>query len=114
MSRRRTLLVAVGIVVVVVAGAALAVSRLGGSTPTAALGAPHFVEEAAAAGIDHTYGGDFVWATGGGVAAFDCNGDGKQDLYFAGGGRAGDALPERQPRRRCPEVHAPFPTPSPT
>ncbi len=81
------LLVGVGIVVVAVATGALAVSRRGGSTPTSALGAPHFVEEAAAAGIDHTYGGDFVWATGGGVAAFDCNGDGKQDLFFAGGGQ---------------------------
>ncbi len=36
---------------------ALAVSRLGGSTPTSALAAPHFVDETAAAGIDHTYDG---------------------------------------------------------
>lgn len=72
-------------VAIAVVGGGLALTRLGGSTPTTALGAPHLVEEAAAAGVDHTYGGGFDWAVGGGVAAFDCSGDGKQDLYFAGG-----------------------------
>jgi hypothetical protein len=54
-------------------------------TPLVALGAPHFVEEAASAGIDHVYGGGFEHAVGGGVAVFDCSGDGKPDLYLAGG-----------------------------
>ena len=54
-------------------------------TPTVALGAPRFVDETATAGIDHVYDGDAAFAVGGGVAAFDCNGDGKPDLYFAGG-----------------------------
>ena len=40
----------------------------------------------AAAGIDHAYDGDFAYAIGGGVAAFDCDGDGRPDLYLAGGG----------------------------
>ncbi len=53
--------------------------------PALALGAPRFVEETATAGIDHVYGGGFEYAVGGGVAAFDCNGDGKPDLYIAGG-----------------------------
>ncbi len=38
-----------------------------------------------AAGIDHIYDGDFTYFVGGGVAVFDCNDDGRPDLYFAGG-----------------------------
>ena len=55
-------------------------------TPTTASGPPRFVDVTATAGIDHTYTGDVSsFAVGGGVAVFDCNGDGKPDLYFAGG-----------------------------
>ncbi len=50
-----------------------------------AVATPRFVEEAAAAGIHHVYDGGFRFFVGGGVAAFDCNGDGRPDLYFAGG-----------------------------
>ena len=50
-----------------------------------ALGAPHYVEEAIAAGLDHAYDGEFFYFVGGGVAVFDCDGDGRQDLYLAGG-----------------------------
>ncbi|MCB8840460.1 CRTAC1 family protein [Aurantimonas sp. VKM B-3413] len=42
-------------------------------------------EEAAAAGIDHTYGGPWEYFVGGGGAAFDCNGDRFPDLFLAGG-----------------------------
>jgi hypothetical protein len=59
--------------------------RLGATTPTIAAGPPRFVEEAVAAGIDHTYGGDFTYAVGGGLAVFDCNGDARPDMYVAGG-----------------------------
>ena len=48
-----------------------------------ALAAPHFVAEAA--GIDHRYDGDFQYFVGGGVAAFDCDDDGRSELYLAGG-----------------------------
>jgi len=51
----------------------------------AALDAPRFVDESAAAGIDHAYDGDWTFFVGGGVAVFDCDDDGKPDLYFAGG-----------------------------
>jgi hypothetical protein len=54
-------------------------------TPSVALGAPRFVDETASAGVNHLYEGGFEYAPGGGVAAFDCNGDGKPDLYLAGG-----------------------------
>ena len=55
-----------------------------GGTPEA-MEPPLFVEKAAAAGIDHSYDGEFAFFVGGGVAAFDCNDDGLPDLYFAGG-----------------------------
>ncbi|MDQ5840869.1 MAG: CRTAC1 family protein [Chloroflexota bacterium] len=71
----------VGVILVIAVAAAL----LGRATPTSAMGAPHFVEEAAGAGIDHVYGGEFTFAIGGGVAVFDCDGDGRPELYLAGG-----------------------------
>jgi len=53
--------------------------------PPEASGAPSFVEQAVAAGIDHRYDGEFAFFVGGGVAVFDCNEDQLPDLYFAGG-----------------------------
>ena len=46
---------------------------------------PRMVEEAAAAGIDHTYRGGWEYFVGGGVAAFDCSGDRRPDLVLTGG-----------------------------
>lgn len=50
-----------------------------------ALDAPRYVDETASSGLSHTYSGGFDEAVGGGVAVFDCNGDGKPDVYLAGG-----------------------------
>jgi hypothetical protein len=51
----------------------------------AALGPPRFVNETASAGIAHTFAPVEDIGVGGGVAVFDCNGDGRPDLYLAGG-----------------------------
>lgn len=52
---------------------------------TATGGPPRFVEETAQAGLLHVYDGDWEFFVGGGVAVFDCNADGRPDLFFAGG-----------------------------
>jgi hypothetical protein len=85
--RRPVAAIAAVAVVVLAALGAIGYAVLGsgqGSRP-AALGPPHFIDEAATAGLDFTYQGDARLAVGGGVAVFDCNGDGKPDLYLAGG-----------------------------
>ncbi|HSB86321.1 MAG TPA: CRTAC1 family protein [Ilumatobacteraceae bacterium] len=82
-SRARWLIVGVPLLVLIVAGViVLAVPSRRGATASTA---PHFVEVATAAGIDHRYAGDFEFFVGGGVAAFDCDDDGRDDLFFAGG-----------------------------
>lgn len=72
--------------IAVVALVAVAVWQLGGSSPaSAAADAPRFVDDTPASGVDHRYAGDFEFFVGGGVAAFDCNDDGRDELFFAGG-----------------------------
>ena len=56
-----------------------------GRSAAAAGEPPRFVDETTAAGIDHTYDGEFEFFVGGGVAAFDCDDDGRAELFFAGG-----------------------------
>ena len=46
---------------------------------------PKFVEITDHSGIDSRYTGDWEYMVGGGVATFDCNGDGFPDLLIAGG-----------------------------
>ncbi len=47
---------------------------------------PRFENVALEAGVEHVYGGSWEHFTGGGMAAFDCDGDNDPDLFFAGGG----------------------------
>lgn len=50
---------------------------------------PEFTNETAQAGLATVYAGDWDYMVGGGVAAFDCAGNGFPDLFVAGGeGRA--------------------------
>jgi enediyne biosynthesis protein E4 len=56
-----------------------------GVAPAEALAAPRFVEEALTAGVHHAYEGGFDFYVGGGTAVFDCDGDNRPDLFFAGG-----------------------------
>jgi hypothetical protein len=72
--------------VILLVAAAAALRLRSPAAAGAALGAPKFVNETATAGVAMTYGGDPAYATGGGVAAFDCSGDGRPDLLVAGGG----------------------------
>jgi hypothetical protein len=71
-----------GLAIILVVGALLggaSIGGLGGAQP-----APRYVDEAPTAGVDQRYDGDDYYV-GGGVAAFDCDEDGKAELYIAGG-----------------------------
>lgn len=46
---------------------------------------PQMLEQAAGAGINHTYDGPWEHFVGGGVAVMDCNGDRRPDMALAGG-----------------------------
>jgi enediyne biosynthesis protein E4 len=70
------------LVALVVAASVVALST---DAPSNAMPPPRFVEQATAAGIHHVYDGEFTYFVGGGVASFDCDDDGRPDLYFAGG-----------------------------
>jgi hypothetical protein len=87
MSRPLLGIAAASLAAVVLVVGAIAFLRPASAAPGNASGAPRFVEEAIAAGIDHAYDGEFTYFVGGGVAVFDCDGDGRQDLYLAGGER---------------------------
>ena len=83
---RRTRLIAAGAGLVALVAAVGAAAIVVGSPRSSAPVPPHYVDETTQAGISHTYGGDETYQTGGGVAVFDCDADGRLDVYLAGGG----------------------------
>jgi hypothetical protein len=80
--RRGAIIGAVAVLTILVAAGGYAFVQ---SQSAGAPRPPSFVDETASAGIDQTYAGAAAFDTGGGVAVFDCNGDGKPDIYMAGG-----------------------------
>jgi enediyne biosynthesis protein E4 len=53
--------------------------------PAAAQDIPRFADETVSAGIAHSFAGEWEFMVGGGAAIFDCNADGRKDVYLAGG-----------------------------
>lgn len=59
---------------------------------------PRFTEEGEAAGIDTAYQGDWAYMVGGGVATFDCSGDGFPELFLSGGSGPSALYLNRSPK----------------
>ena len=111
--RGRVLLAGAALVLVLLvgAGAAIVLPRLGGgATPSSALGPPLFVEETASSGLSQTFGGSDTSYIGGGVAVLDCNDDGMPDVYLAGGGNPA-ALYRNDSRPGASLAFSPVPDP---
>ena len=83
--RPSTRAAALAVAAVALALTAAAIGLAVATPNAAALPPPHFVDEAASAGLTHAYTGDYPWVVGGGLATFDCDGDRKPELFIAGG-----------------------------
>ncbi len=55
------------------------------ATSTSAPATPHFIEETDTAGLQSRFEGQDEFMVGGGVAVFDCDGDGLPEVYVTGG-----------------------------
>ena len=71
------------VVTLCIALAALGSAPSAGAQNTVAI--PSFIEETSSAGIDSAYMGEWEYMAGGGIATFDCNDDGFDDMFLAGG-----------------------------
>lgn len=96
-TRRRPPLALAATALAAAAVVVVALTGPGTDSSSAALGAPRFVEESESAGLVHTYEGGFSFFVGGGVATFDCDADGRQDLYLAGGSGPAALFRNRSP-----------------
>lgn len=63
----------------------LAVALVCLGLPAGAQTPPKFIEETASAGLGITFAGEWEEMVGGGVAAFDCSGDARPEVFVAGG-----------------------------
>jgi enediyne biosynthesis protein E4 len=63
----------------------LAIVLMAGAAQADDVVIPQFADQGATAGITSVYAGDWQYMVGGGVAVFDCNDDGFQDMLLAGG-----------------------------
>ena len=66
-------------------GAASALTVLLPAIAGADPAAPRFIDQSAALPVAHAYSGGWEHFVGGGVAVFDCNGDGRPEILAAGG-----------------------------
>ena len=82
--RGRVLMLAAVVLLAAVGGGALLLRASAPVVPSEALSAPRFVDVTEAAGVEHAFRGADEFA-GGGVAALDCDADGRPELYLAGG-----------------------------
>jgi hypothetical protein len=69
----------------VVGSGIVLLSACGGGEDGSSGAVPRFVDDTPASGVEHRYDGEFEHFVGGGVAAFDCDDDGLDDLFLAGG-----------------------------
>ncbi len=76
---------ALGLSLILAVGVVVGTGSASMAAPPSAPAPPHFVEETAASGLTHVYDGGWEFTVGGGIAAFDCDGDGRPDLFIAGG-----------------------------
>ncbi len=83
--RTRQVGVALVVLLLIAVGGMAAALTVGPLRPGGSHDAPRFVDETASSGLAQTYGGDDTYDTGGGVAVFDCDGDGRPDVYLPGG-----------------------------
>ena len=82
-SRPMVVISAVAVLVLVVVVAVILDLRTSGRLRNE-VGAPRFVDATATSGLDHTFdGGDYTFDVGGGVAVFDCDRDGRPDVYVS-------------------------------
>ena len=78
-------LVALLLVAVVAAAAVAAALGFARPGPPVAGAVPRFVEYTSKSGLAFTYDGPVELSVGAGLAVMDCDGDGRPDLYLAGG-----------------------------